>query len=229
MLEGARLAFKRGFKIGIVTNSYWATCEEDVKVWLKTFSSINLSHFSVSDDDFHYEENTQNLSIYARHAAKSLNFPMSSTSIEKPGILGSQKDHEKGKPVQGGRIMFCGRGVEKVIENIPRRKWENLKDCPYEDLEALGRVHLDSFGNIQICQGISIGNFRKRSLSKIVKKYTHEQHPICGPLLKGGPAQLIKEYNLNHEESYVDDFHLCYYARKSLLDKFPEYLGPKQV
>ncbi|TFF94016.1 MAG: radical SAM protein [Promethearchaeota archaeon] len=229
MLEAARLATEMGFKIGIVTNSYWATCEEDAKFWLKNFTDINLSDFSVSDDDFHYGENTQNLSIYARNAAKSLNFPTGSISIEKPGVYGFQTDQEKGKPVEGGEIMFRGRAVEKLIENVPRRNWEDLKKCPYEDLEGLGRVHVDSFGNMQICQGLSIGNFWNIPLSEIVNKYKPEQHPICGPLLKGGPAQLIKEYNVEHEESYVDECHLCYCARKSLLNKYPEFLGPKQV
>jgi hypothetical protein len=90
-------------------------------------------------------------------------------------------------------------------------------------------VHIDCFGNTQICQGLSIGNFWNKSLSELISEYNPEEHPICGPLIKGGPAQLVKEYNLEHEEEYVDECHLCYLARKSLLDKFPQYLGPQQV
>jgi hypothetical protein len=104
-----------------------------------------------------------------------------------------------------------------------------LKECPYEDLEGLGRVHVDSYGNTQICQGLSIGNFWKTSLSEIIKKYDPLSHPIIGPLIQGGPAELVKKYGIKHESTYVDECHLCFLARKAIINKFPQYLGPNQV
>ncbi len=50
-----------------------------------------------------------------------------------------------------------------------------------------------------------------------------------GPILSGGPALLVNEYNVPHDDAYVDACHLCYSARKALLDRFPEYLTPRQV
>ncbi|MHA2085602.1 MAG: radical SAM protein, partial [Candidatus Thorarchaeota archaeon] len=41
MLWGLREAKKRGFKIGIVTNSYWATSVEDAREWLLPISKID--------------------------------------------------------------------------------------------------------------------------------------------------------------------------------------------
>ena len=230
MLEGAKLAKERGFKVGLVTNSYWATCKEDAELWLKPISKLEISDFSISDDLFHFEEKTENLSKYARIAAEELNLPISSITIDKPEVeFEMDKNKEKGKPVIGGGAMFRGRAVETLTEGLPLRPWEDMRECPYEDLESLGRIHVDPFGNAQICQGLSIGNFWKTPLSNLIKNYSPKAHPICGPLIEGGPAQLIKIYNIDHEDNYVDECHLCYLARKALIDQFPEYLGPKQV
>jgi len=230
MLESMKLAKERGFKNGIVTNSYWATDTNDAKLWLKPISELAIADFSVSDDTFHYEDTAENLSKYAHLAAKTLSIPTGAINIEKPTFeMTMEKEQVKGTPVIGGGTMFRGRAVDTLIEGLPTRKWDMLKECPYEDLIGLGRVHIDCFGNTQICQGLSIGNFWNKSLSELVSEYNPEEHPICGPLIKGGPAQLVKEYNLEHEEEYVDECHLCYLARKSLLDKFPQYLGPQQV
>ena len=230
MLEGMKLSKERGFKNGIVTNSYWATNKEDAELWLKPISKLGIADFSISDDTLHYEENAENLSKYSRIAAEKLNVPIGAITIEEPTIeAGMDKEQEKGTPVIGGGAMFRGRAVDTLIEGLPKRRWDQLKECPYEDLIGLGRVHVDCFGNTQICQGLSIGNFWEKSLSELVAEYSPEEHPICGPLIKGGPAQLIKKYNLEHEEEYVDECHMCYLARKELLEKFPQYLGPQQV
>jgi hypothetical protein len=230
MLESMKLAKERGFKNGIVTNSYWATDTNDAKLWLKPISELAIADFSVSDDTFHYEDAAENLSKYAHLAAKTLSIPTGAINIEKPTFeVTMEKGQVKGTPVIGGGAMFRGRAVDRLIEGLPTRKWDRLKECPYEDLIGLGRVHVDCFGNTQICQGLSIGNFWNEPLSELVSEYNPEEHPICGPLIKGGPAQLVKEYNLEHEEEYVDECHLCYLARKSLLDKYPQYLGPQQV
>lgn len=230
MLEGMKLAKERGFKNGIVTNSYWATDTDDAKLWLKAISKLGIADFSVSDDTFHYGDTAENLSKYARVAAHKLNIPTGAINIEKPTVeRRMEKGKEKGTPVIGGGAMFRGRAVETLIEGLPTRRWERLAECPYEDLIGLGRVHVDCFGNTQICQGLSIGNFWEKPLSELVSEYSPEDHPVCGPLLKGGPAQLVKEYNLDYKDEYVDECHLCYLTRKALLDKFPQYLGPRQV
>ena len=230
MLEGMKLAKERGFKNGIVTNSYWATNAEDAELWLEPISKMGIADFSVSDDTFHYENSSENLSKYAHIAADKLNLPIGAITIEEPIIgTGLDKEQEKGTPVIGGGAMFRGRAVDTLIQGLPKRRWDLLRECPHEDLIGLGRVHVDCFGNTQICQGLSIGNFWETPLSELVSEYSPEEHPICGPLIKGGPTGLVKEYNLDHEKEYVDECHLCYLARKALMEKFPQFLGPRQV
>ena len=66
-------------------------------------------------------------------------------------------------------------------------------------------------------------------MSQVVREYDGPGHPIIGPLLRGGPAELVRAFSLPHEETYVDECHLCFLMRRALLDRFPQYLAPRQV
>ena len=228
MIEGVKLAKKQGFKVGIVTNSYWATSIEDAEIWLKPFSESGINNFSISDDIFHYEDEKGNLSKNAKKEDENLKLPVLTISFDKPTVK-IDKEQVKGNPVIGGGAMFKGRAVEMLTKGLPKRPWEELNECPHEDFKKLGRIHVDPFGNAHICQGLSIGNFWETPLSVLINNYDADSHPICGPLIAGGPAQLIKEYTIEHEDKYVDECHLCYVARLNLINKFPEYLAPRQV
>ncbi len=74
-----------------------------------------------------------------------------------------------------------------------------------------------------------MGNMWQRPLSVLALEYSPDSHPICGPLAKGGPALLAKQYDVDYEEEYVDECHFCYLVRRALIDRFPEYLAPRQV
>lgn len=230
MHEGIRVAHDMGFRTGIVTNAYWATSEEDAELWLKPLHDLGVSDISISDDAFHYEDKEASPAKHALNAARRLGMSCGSICIGKPTIEeGIDKEHAKGKPVIGGGAMFRGRAVEELIEGLPRRPWEEFTECPYEDLRNPERVHLDAYGNIHLCQGLSMGNMWDVPLSKIVKHYSADSHPICGPLVNGGPALLIKEYDVQHQDEYVDACHMCYLVRLALLDRFPQYLAPRLV
>jgi len=230
MYEGTKVAHDIGFKTGIVTNAYWATSEEDAELWLKPFRDLGVSDVSISDDALHYEDKEASPAKHALNAARKLGMPCGSICIDKPTVEeGVDKEQAKGKPVIGGGAMFRGRAVEKLIAGLPRRPWEEFTECPYEDIKNPGRVHLDAYGNIHICQGLSMGNMWDVPLSKIVEQYNADSHPICGPLVNGGPARLAKEYDVQHEDEYVDACHMCYLIRLALLDRFPQYLAPRLV
>jgi hypothetical protein len=47
--------------------------------------------------------------------------------------------------------------------------------------------------------------------------------------LSGGPAELVRAYDLQLKENFADACHLCYTARLSLRERFGEILGPDQV
>ena len=226
MLEGIRLARDAGFDVGIVTNGYWATDAKDAELWLRPLKELDLAGLSVSDDEFHYEDK-ENAARCAMRAAKKLHMSSSSITIETPR-LATKKGGRKGEPVVGGGIMFRGRAVEKLVDELPRRPWREFPECPYEDLRDPKRVHLDSYGNVHLCQGLSMGNMWRTPLSRLVKNYDVGKHPIAGPLEKGGPALLAKTHKVKHEDRYVDACHMCYAIRLALLDRFPECLAPRQ-
>ncbi len=47
--------------------------------------------------------------------------------------------------------------------------------------------------------------------------------------VNGGPAALAREYGFTRRTGCVDACHLCYLVRKALIDRFPQYLAPRQV
>jgi hypothetical protein len=228
MLEGIKLARDFGFKTGIVTNAYWVTSEEDAELWLKPLYELGISDLSISDDSFHFEEEKENQAKIALSASKKLSIPVDSICIEKPTIdKGSERS--KGEPVVEGGALLKGRAVEKLTNDLPTRKFDEFTECPEEDLKNPKRVHLDPYGYVHICQGLVMGNMWDTPFSEIVKKYDADLHPICGPLLEGGPALLAKKYGIEHEDRYVTACHFCYKMRLALLDRFPKHLAPRQV
>lgn len=229
LLESVRMARERGFKVGIVTNAYFANSEEDAELWLSPFAALELFDLSISDDAFHFGDEVANAAKRAIKAAQKLGIPTGSIAIDPPAVESSEAG-DKGEPVVGGGVMFKGRAVEKLIdESLPRRPWETFTTCPYEDLVSPSRVHLDPYGHMHICQGISMGNIWKTPLPEIVTRYDSDAHPICKPIIEGGPARLVQVFDLPHEAGYVDACHLCYTSRKMLLDRFSQYLSPRQV
>ena len=230
MLEGIRLARDMGFKVGIVTNAYGAVSEDDAEVWIRPLADLGVAYLSVSDDSFHYEKE-DNPAKRVLEAARKLGVPTAPISIQKPFVEAMPgQGQDKGAPVIGGGAMFKGRAVEKLTAGLPRRSSRELISCPHEDLQSPSRVHVDCYGHVSLCQGISMGAMWDRPLSTLALEYEADSHPICGPLVKGGPALLAKQYDLVElEGDYVDECHFCYLVRRALVDRFPEYLAPRQV
>jgi hypothetical protein len=112
------------------------------------------------------------------------------------------------------------------VSQAARFPWEQFNACPHEDLREPGRVHLDPFGNLHLCQGLVIGNLNEQSLHLVCETYNPEAHPIVSPLLAGGPAELVRHYSLPHEDAYADACHLCYTSRCALREAYPDQLGP---
>jgi MoaA/NifB/PqqE/SkfB family radical SAM enzyme len=227
MLKGIQEAVSLGFNIGIVTNTYWATSEEDALVWLEPMQGL-VEDLSISSDLFHYSEKISQQLINATAAAEKLGLPIGVISVAKP----STNDIEPSVgqlPVGESSIMYRGRAANKLISKAPLNNWEVFNECPYEDLREPGRIHIDPLGNLHICQGITIGNLFKTPLTEICDTYNPGNHPITGPLLNGGPVELVNRYNVQHNEEYADACHLCYETRSKLRNQYPDVLNPDQM
>ena len=230
LLAGLRMVRDAGLQAGIVTNGYWATSLEDAEQWLRPMLDLGIADFSVSDDEFHSAKGDAGPGAIAYRAAKKLGFPCAKICIGPPTVsLGPDSSGDKGQPVTGGGVLFKGRAAEKLTAGLPVRPWRALITCPHEELANPERVHVDAYGNVHVCQGVSIGNMWSKPLSELVRDYDASKHPIVGPLVEGGPARLAERFGVTVADAYVDECHLCYMARKSLLPAFPEHLAPAQV
>ncbi len=222
LLEGVRMANAEGYEVGIVTNAFFAVTEEDAALWLAPLKELKLSNIAISDDPLH-SNNKPSPAQNARNAARKMGIECGILRTEPP-IASAEKD----APIGGG-VMFRGRAADKLVKGLPMRHWKTFTTCPYENLSEPSRLHIDAYGNAHICQGVCMGNIWDTPLSELVKDYESASHPITGPLVKGGPAELATEYNVPHEDEYVDACQLCFRTRQALLDRFPNLLAPRQV
>ena len=225
LVKAVRKATELGLSVGIVTNAYWANSVADAEEWLRPFAG-RLEDLTVSSDLFHCSESMGERPQNALVAAKWLNIPTGMISIAQPN---SDAPETHGQVEDEGAVMYRGRATVNLVSRAARHPWEGFDTCPHEDLREPGRIHLDPLGNLHICQGVVIGNLFEKPLKQICEKYDPDANPICGPLLAGGPAALVSEYNLPHDSQYGDACHLCYEARKLLRVQFPELLKPDQM
>ena len=227
---GIREAHELGFRTGIVSNGYWALTEQDAAEWLRPFAGT-LDYLSVSTDLFHADEVISAQARHAQAAAKALGIPVDTIVCEKPASAEDTPNQEPRGPVEGGAILYKGRAAQKLApeSKLPRQPWSSFTKCPSENFTSPGRVHVDPFGNLHICQGVVMGNLFEKPLVEIVRDYVPAADPIIGALLRGGPAALIQDYELPPADGYVDACHICFEARSRLREHFGETLRPAQV
>jgi hypothetical protein len=228
LVEGIRRAHGLGFKTGVVTNAYWVTSESDAELWLGPLHELGVADLSLSDDAFHRAEDGPSPAKLALAAAEKLGMPAGTICIEKPTVS-AEGAGSKGQPVVDGGALLKGRAVETLSAELPTRAYTEFRECPEEDLRDPGRVHVDPYGHVHLCQGLLMGNLWETPLFELVRDYDPDAHPICAPLLAGGPAMLAERYAVPHEERYASACHFCYNVRKALCRDFPTYLAPPQV
>jgi hypothetical protein len=228
LLACVKRARELGLHVGIVTNGYFATSERDAELWLRPLKELGLADLSISDDTFHSDAETSPAK-YALAAARKLGIATGSICIEPPTVAVASASRSKGEPIVGGDVQFRGRAVNKLAQNLPVRPWNEFTECPHEELVNPGRVHVDAYGNVHLCQGLCIGNMWQTPLSMLVKSYRSDTHPIARSLVAGGPAQLATDFKVAHVDGYVDACHLCFAVRSALIEQFPQFLAPKQV
>jgi hypothetical protein len=226
LLRGVIEARQMGFSVGIVSNAYWAEDVESAIEWLQPFAGL-VDGMTVSSDLYHYYEKMSRQAQNAAEAARELGISLGTISIDRPewgeaAGVGQLHEGDSG-------VMYRGRAAEKLAGKVPHHPWTTFTSCPHEDLNEPSRVHVDAYGNLHVCQGIVIGNLYHELLKDITSRYNADNHAIVGPLLAGGPAQLARIYDLEHEPEYADACHLCYAMRLALRNRFPDILTPNQM
>lgn len=229
MLKTARRAVQLGFHVEILSNCYWATCMDDAKEWLIPFAEAKNVELTLSSDLYHGEEWVTEEVKNAVKAAKALGLKVDVLAVKYPLAEKPCPSEIEGAKVGLWDLAYRGRAFLKFKDKASKRNWHEFSKCPFEDFTHQQRVHIDPFGHVHVCQGISIGNTWEKPFSKIITEYNPLENPVLEPLIRGGPAALIEKFDLPHEEAYADACHLCYYARLLLRERFPGILGPGQM
>lgn len=226
MLAGIDLAIDLGFKVGVVTNSYWATSDEDALLWLTPLVG-KVQDLTISSDLFHFSEKVSRQSKSVKRISEQLNIPLGIICIEQPEIHALSAIGQI--PSEASSIMFRGRAAEKLSPKVPHYPADQFTTCPHENLADPGRIHIDPFGDLHICQGISVGNIFTSSMKRILDEFDPRSHPIIGALLDGGSYKLAQKYAVPTTGRYADACHLCFETRRTLRSQFPEILKPDQM
>jgi hypothetical protein len=223
LARGVQDAAASGLTTGAITNAYWATDVPDAAEWLRGFHGA-LHELWVSNDLYHAEEEPSPEVRHAMQAAQELGISCPTIGVAQPGEMAAAA---KGQLPEGkSEVMYRGRATRRLALEAAQHPWQEFTTCPYEDLREPGRVHVDPFGNLHLCQGLSIGNLFRTPLRDICATYDPDTHPVIGPLLRGGPARLVQQFALAHRDTYADACHECYDARLALRERFPEVLTP---
>lgn len=229
MVKVAEEATALGFRVEILSNCYWATCQEDAAEWLKPISKdVQLS---VSSDFYHGEDWATAEAKNAIKATKALSLKVGINTVKytDTAVPSPPSAIEDVKIGELWEIMYRGRAATKLTEKASKKPWREFTKCPYEDFTKQKRVHVDPLGYVHVCQGIAIGNAWKKPFSEIIEEYNPYVNPILEPLIRGGPAALVEKFSLPHEEAYADACHLCYNSRVLLRNKYPDILVPDQM
>ena len=224
---GVQQAQQRGFRVGVVSNAYWAEDERKAMEKLRPFAGL-IEDLSISNDVYHGSGEAPGNTTIAHRVAGELGIPVDYISVSGPDSAGSHTSHPQ-LNADDTTVCFRGRAAEKLAPLVRHKPWNRFTACPWEDLRQPTRVHVDAIGNLHICQGLSIGNLLEVSLTQIMSNYDADAHPIIAPLLNGGPAALVEQFALDHEQGYADACHLCYLSRRELRGLFPDILTPGQM
>lgn len=229
LLEAARLARARGWSVDFITNAYWAVSNEDALLFLRPLAELPLRGMFLSEDAYHGSTDDPGLTRAAAEAARELGIAVHTITV-RPAEQSVDAPHTpRGEPITGGAVHFRGRAADILVEGVPRRPWRELDSCPHEDLAAPTRVHIDALGYVHLCQGLALGNLWEQPLSELMAAYQPEGHPVCGHLLRGGPAALAEAFGPPHADGYADECHMCYDLRRALRPQMPDLLGPDQM
>jgi hypothetical protein len=235
--ECSRLSFSQ---IWLFTNGFWA--HDRPKLGLtKMFFSIDFFHQSyvpiesVKNAIEASLESSLEVSVDARFIGEpneQNEFNSATRShLEFLGNLLSKVEVVKAQP------MFVGRAAESLAKHVEMKPLSEIltEKCQGAwaggTLESPLGVDVDEFGFVTICPGLSIGNAREVSLTKIIENYDYQDFTVTAALHdKGikGLVNLASKDGFAPKRTYVNGCHLCYEMRKFLRNHLPDaFVLPK--
>jgi pyruvate-formate lyase-activating enzyme len=201
LLKAVQRARQRGYSVGVATNGYFARTVETGIRFLRPLAEMGVKELRVSNDYMHYLSPNKSPAKKALAAAKTLGLATTLVQVNLPGNgnLTGMGEHWATK-VESRRLRFAGRAAESLTQDLPLSDWSQFNDCPRDDLRHPDQVYIDAYGYVQI-----------------------------GVMHIEGPAGLIRKNGLQSSLEYVEACHCCYMTRRTLIDQYPDLLGPCHV
>jgi hypothetical protein len=228
LLHGIRRATELGLGTGIVTCGYYATSQQDGRLWIEPLKEAGLTLIDVSLDELHGSDEAYTHARNLIDTAKGLGLGVNIISVSDPRKCADDATcTARGEDPQPSFLR--GRAAHELVDGLDLHPVSTFGECTVEDLEAPTRVHMDPFGNIHVCQGIIAGNVWESSLASVVRGYDPHTHPVIGPLVEGGPARLAEVMGVCTGDSFATDCHACYEIRRAVRTEHKRWLGPAQV
>ncbi|MBE0429696.1 MAG: radical SAM protein [Thermoleophilia bacterium] len=234
-----------GYWLGLLTNGFWAVSDSRAREMLEPLAAAGLDYVGISTDTWHESFVPPELAERAALAAQE-------TGIETDLMVcsaGSGDAHEapaagpghkpvidrlrrQGLEAYSSPVICRGRAAASRECSIRAHPWEKLKKCG-STFGGKSRIHLGPGGQIHLCQGLLLGSdARSRPLPEIFEAFKVKNHPVCRALDRGGPAALARlaaGYGFVPEDAYADGCQLCFEARRFLMPRFPDLIGPAEM
>ena len=232
--------------IWVFTNCHWAVDSERAKDMVTSLKKAGVSRLCLSADGFHQpfiptsnvrhainNANEMGLEIVldTRIMGKALqdDNPVNKATIQILQELGDLKNIETWR----GPPLCVGRAAEVIPQKIEVEPYFLGGQCmgPWAGgswMNPIG-IDVDSYGEVTLCPGISIGNAKKHQLIEILSDYSPSRHRIIRELTAGGPKGLWRiALDLGYKtlDGYLSACHLCYDVRKFVRSHYAEELAP---
>jgi hypothetical protein len=211
LLRFLRGATARGLKASALTNASWVQSRPQAEARLAELMAAGLTNLGVSTDQWHQRSVPVSRVDVLLEVCAAAGLPASRMETTIEGV------------------MFRGRAARLLTGARAMRAPAELTTCPHETLQAPGRVHLDCYGFLHLCQGLTLGRL---PITEAVAAYDPAAHPIVRLLREGGPCALARfatGLGFAPAPGYADACHLCYRAREFLRPHFPDLLAPDEM
>ena len=214
LMHLVRQGTARGYEVSALTNAFWAVSDDAARRVLGPLRDAGLASLGISTDCWHAR------SVYPDRVDRALRV------CEELGVKSSKMVTE------ADGVMFRGRAAARLSSCAREMTdWRELNKCGKETLAEPGRVHLDHYGGLHLCQGLLMGD-RAHGVARVIHGYDPSAHPVVRLLTDGGPRRLAEEAageGFEPRPAYAGGCHLCYEVRKFLRRRWPELLGPDEM
>lgn len=230
LLKAIHKARALGFKVTVGTNGYFARTVEAGLRFLRPLAEMGVKEICISNDPMHYLNPKSSPARRALQAARKLGMHTILSRITEPEVINDKNNgFNSATELKEPRLMYAGRAAESLVEGLPSYGWQTFTECPRKDLSDPEKVYIDTYGYVQICPGIAIGNAWERPLHRIIQEFNPIKHPVIGPLFNAGPVGLIQVSGVQPDDEYVEPCHSCYSTRRNLIERYPHLLAPRNV